>query len=87
MFARKVAARLKPNSLMEFSSLMECEILSWLQKQEGFLDLIVLAAPRRHRSRNNQLLGSPTERTSLQLRRLPRSVEDSGKAPGRDSLR
>ena len=45
MFARKVAARLKPNSLMEFSRLMECEILPWLKKQEGFLDLIVLAAP------------------------------------------
>jgi hypothetical protein len=45
VFARKVAARLKPNSLVEFSRLMECEILPWLKKQEGFLDLIVLAAP------------------------------------------
>jgi hypothetical protein len=44
MFAGKVAALRKPNSLMEFPSLMECEILPWLQKQEGFLDLI-LAAP------------------------------------------
>ena len=35
MFARKVAARLKPNSLTEFTNLMECEILSWLRKQEG----------------------------------------------------
>jgi heme-degrading monooxygenase HmoA len=45
MFARKVAARLKPNSLTEFMNLMECEILPWLRKQEGFLDLIILTAP------------------------------------------
>jgi heme-degrading monooxygenase HmoA len=45
MFARKVAARLKPNSLTEFMNLMECEILPWLRKQEGFLDLITLAVP------------------------------------------
>ena len=45
MFARKVAARLKPNSLTEFVSLMEVEILPWLREQEGFLDLITLAVP------------------------------------------
>jgi hypothetical protein len=45
MFARKVAALLKPDSLHEFSHLLECEILPWLHKQEGFLDLIVLAVP------------------------------------------
>ena len=45
MFARKVAARLKPNSLTEFTNLMEREILPWLRGQEGFLDLIILAAP------------------------------------------
>ena len=44
MFARKVAARLKPNSLTEFTNLMEREILPWLRKQEGFRDLIILAA-------------------------------------------
>jgi hypothetical protein len=44
MFARKVAARLKPNSLAEFTNLMEREILPWLRKQEGFRDLIILAA-------------------------------------------
>ena len=47
MFARKVAALLKPNSLPEFANLMECEILPWLRKQEGFLDLIILAVPDR----------------------------------------
>ncbi|MBZ5654665.1 MAG: hypothetical protein LAO56_05230 [Acidobacteriia bacterium] len=45
MFARKVAARLKPNSLTEFKNLMEREILPWLQMQEGFLDLLTLAVP------------------------------------------
>ena len=45
MFARKVAARLKPNKLTEFANFMESEILPWLREQEGFRDLIVLAAP------------------------------------------
>jgi heme-degrading monooxygenase HmoA len=43
MFARKVAVRLKPNSLVDFTRVMEHEILPWLRNQEGFLDLIVLA--------------------------------------------
>lgn len=45
MFARKVAVRLKPNSLQKFASLMEDEILPWLREQPGFLDLITLAVP------------------------------------------
>jgi hypothetical protein len=45
MFARKVAARLKPNSLLEFTNLMFSEILPWLRTQDGFLDIITLAAP------------------------------------------
>jgi hypothetical protein len=45
MVARKVAARLKPNSLARFANLMECEILPWLREQQGFLDLITLAGP------------------------------------------
>jgi len=45
MFARKVAALLKPNSLPEFTNLIESKILPWLRKQEGFLDLITLAVP------------------------------------------
>jgi heme-degrading monooxygenase HmoA len=45
MFVRKVSVRLRADSLKEFTSLMECEILPWLQKQEGFLALITLAAP------------------------------------------
>lgn len=48
MVARKVAARLKPNSLMEFTKVMEGEILPWLRKQTGFLDLIILAVPHSH---------------------------------------
>jgi hypothetical protein len=45
MFARKVAARLRPDSLTKFTNLIDSEILPWLRKQEGFLDLIILAAP------------------------------------------
>jgi hypothetical protein len=45
MFARKVAARLKPNSLTEFTNIIEREVLPWLRTQEGFLDLITLAVP------------------------------------------
>jgi hypothetical protein len=45
VFARKVTARLKPNSITEFADVMEREILPWLRTQEGFLDLITLAAP------------------------------------------
>ena len=44
MFARKVAVRLKPDSLPLFAALMDGEILPWLRQQEGFLDLITLAA-------------------------------------------
>ncbi|MGC2646925.1 MAG: hypothetical protein WA261_11660 [Candidatus Sulfotelmatobacter sp.] len=45
MFARKVSALLKPNSVSEFANLMECEVLPWLRKQKGFLDLIILVVP------------------------------------------
>ena len=45
MFARKVSVRLKPDSLRLFAGLMECKILPWLRRQQGFLDLIILALP------------------------------------------
>jgi hypothetical protein len=45
MVARKVAVRLKPNSLPDFTNLVEHEILPWLKNQKGFLDLIILAVP------------------------------------------
>ena len=45
MFARKVAARLKPDALPEFANLMEHQIIPWLRTQEGLLDLIILAVP------------------------------------------
>jgi hypothetical protein len=45
MFARKVAVCLKPDSLPEFTRLMESEIIPWLRRQDGFLDLITLAVP------------------------------------------
>ncbi len=43
MFARKVSVRLKPNSTDKFANLMDREILPWLRRQKGFLDLITLA--------------------------------------------
>ncbi len=45
MFARKVSALLKPDSVSEFAKLMEGEVLPWLRKQKGFLDLIILVVP------------------------------------------
>ena len=45
MVARKVTARLKPNSLTEFTTLIEREILPWLRNQAGFLDVITLVVP------------------------------------------
>jgi hypothetical protein len=45
MFARKVSALLKPNSVSVFANLMECEVLPWLRNQKGFLDLIILVVP------------------------------------------
>jgi hypothetical protein len=45
MFARKVSVRLKPACLDKFTNLMEHEILPWLRKQKGFLDLITLVLP------------------------------------------
>ena len=45
MFARHVAVKLKPNTLAEFTRVMENEILPWLRKQKGFLDTITLAVP------------------------------------------
>jgi heme-degrading monooxygenase HmoA len=45
MFARHVAVKLKPGTLAEFTKVMDNEILPWLRKQKGFLDLITLAVP------------------------------------------
>jgi hypothetical protein len=44
MFARKVYVRLKPNGLRIFAQLMEREVFPWLQRQQGFLESIVLVA-------------------------------------------
>ncbi len=43
MIARKVTARLKPDSLTRFANLMEGEVVPWLREQDGFLHLITLA--------------------------------------------
>ena len=45
MFARSVSIRLTPNSVAEFTRLIENETLSLLRKQKGFRDEITLVAP------------------------------------------
>jgi hypothetical protein len=45
MFARSVSMRLKPNSVAEFTNLIEHEALPLLRKQKGFNDEIMLVAP------------------------------------------
>ena len=45
MFARHVAVKLKLGTLAEFTRVMDNEILPWLRKQKGFLDMITLAIP------------------------------------------
>ena len=45
MFARSVSIRLKPNSVAEFNSTLENEILPLLRKQKGFRDELALFTP------------------------------------------
>jgi heme-degrading monooxygenase HmoA len=45
MFARNISIRLKPNSVAEFTQLIENEALPLLRKQKGFRDEITLVAP------------------------------------------
>ena|ERR1700680_3920147 len=45
MFARSVTIRLKPNSVAEFTRLIENETLSLLRKQKGFQDEITFVTP------------------------------------------
>src|SRR5712692_8599469 len=45
MFARHVTMRLKPNTVAEFTTTLENEVIPLLQKQKGFRDEIVLVVP------------------------------------------
>jgi hypothetical protein len=45
MLARSISFRLKPNSVAEFTRLIESQVLSLLRKQEGFQDEITFVAP------------------------------------------
>jgi hypothetical protein len=45
MFARNLSIRLKPNSVAEFTRLIENESLPTLRKQKGFQDEITFVAP------------------------------------------
>jgi hypothetical protein len=79
MFARKVAALLKPDSLREFASLLECEILPWLRKQEGFLDLIVLAVPNSREVATISFWDHQTNAAAYDTRGYPEVLEMLGK--------
>jgi hypothetical protein len=45
MFARSVSIRLKPNSVAEFTRMIENETIPLLRKQEGFQDEITFVVP------------------------------------------
>ena len=45
MFARNVSLRLKPNTLSEFTLIVDKEVVPMLRKQSGFRDEIVFAVP------------------------------------------
>jgi hypothetical protein len=91
MFARKVAVLLKPDTLPEFTNLMEREILPWLRKQEGFLDLITLAvtdsrAPLAQLDRASGYEPEGREFESLRAHHIPVNVHHNGaRAANRDA--
>jgi hypothetical protein len=45
MFARSISIRLKPNTVAEFTQLIETESLPLLRKQKGFQDEITFVVP------------------------------------------
>jgi hypothetical protein len=45
MFARNVSLHLKPNTMGEFTRVLDGEVLPLLRKQKGFRDEIVFAIP------------------------------------------
>jgi hypothetical protein len=45
MFARSVSVHLKPNSIAEFTQLIEKEAVPTLRKQKGFKDAITMVVP------------------------------------------
>ena len=45
MFARNVSMHLKPNTLAEFTTTLEKEVIPFLRKQKGFQDEITCSNP------------------------------------------
>ena len=45
MFARSISIHLKPNSVADFTQLIEKETLPMLRKQKGFRDEVTFVAP------------------------------------------
>ena len=81
MFARKVSVRLKPNSLDKFTNLMEHEILPWLRRQKGFLDLITLSLPDGSEVATISFWDQEDQRPRLQCQRLSASTGDPRRNP------
>ena len=75
MFARSVSIRLKPNTVAEFTQLIEKETLPLLRKQKGFQDEITFVVPDGQDAVGISLWGSQRERGSLRPRKLRRSPE------------
>jgi len=80
MFARSVTIHLKSNSVSEFNSTMEKDILPLLRKQKGFRDEISLVATNGTQGVGNQFMGPERRRGSLQPHNLSRGAEASGKS-------
>ncbi|HEY6371956.1 MAG TPA: hypothetical protein VIX37_15370 [Candidatus Sulfotelmatobacter sp.] len=85
-FARKVSVRLKPDSLVKFTSLMDREILPWLRRHKGFLDLITLAVPDGCEIATISFWDHEDNAQCFNASGYPRVLEFS-KNSGRDSLR
>jgi hypothetical protein len=82
MFARNVSANLKPGTLAKFTETMENEIVPWLRKKKGFLDVITLAVPG---GREVVAISFWDQKgnAGLQFNGLSRGVEDPGKTTER----
>jgi hypothetical protein len=78
MFVRKVSALLKPNSVSEFAKLMEREVLPWLRKQKGFLDLIILAVPDGREVATISFWDQPANAEAYNTRGYPEVLEILG---------
>jgi len=85
MFARHVAVKLRPNTLAEFTRVMDNEVLPWLRKQKGFLDTITLAVPGGREIVSISFWDHEENVTGLQLNELSRGIGNPEENIGRNS--